>query len=233
MQTGIAVVVSLLATSAAVAGGIPDSLIYGQNPLAQRGYESSVFPGAASPSVRIADSVNGGLGLPLPSRVFRIDWWGGASQDPGFDLSNIESFNIRAYSLFGGGIFYEDTIAVGALDVELEFENAGSSAPAIYRYSYQSNQGRLFNGGELEYISIAANYADGSFGAARFLWAQSSEGDIELLSSENGGEFLPLTVQNPNVAYALYGAIPTPGAFALLGLAGLTAARRRRSTPAL
>ncbi len=228
MQTGIAVVVSSLAASAAVAGGIPDALIYAQNPLAIRGYESSVFPGAASPTVRIADSVNGGLGLPLPSRVYRIDWWGGVSQAPGFDLSNIESFNIRGYTLFGGNVFYEDTIGVESLDVAFESVTGGAPALPIYRFSYQSNQGRFFYGAELGYISIAANYADGSFGAERFLWAQSAEGDLELLSSENGGEFFPLTVQNPNVAYALYGAVPTPGAFAVLGLAGLMNSRRRR-----
>ncbi len=229
MKTGIAVVLACIAAPAVLAGAIPDSLIYGQSPVAfETGFESSVAASAAFPSQRVADTIGTGFGLPLPSRVFRIDWWGGVDNIiPGFDLSNIESFSVRAYSLFDDEIFYEETFAMSDLDVELEFDNLGTPAPPVFRFSYQSNQGLLFYAAETGYISIAANYVDGGVGQPRFLWAPSVDGDDELFTVENG-VFFPLAAQFPNTAYALYGAVPTPGAFALLGLAGLAAARRRR-----
>ncbi len=227
MKTGIAVVVSLLVAPCALAG-VPNTLLYAQNPVPTAGYVSSVFPEPDFPSQRIAETIARPFGLILPARVYRIDWWGGVNSGPGFDLSNIESFNITVATKFNGQILMNETISIDDLDVTLEFDNLGSPDPAIHRFSYRINQNPPLFGSDAAILSIAANYVDDVVGQQRFLWALSDQGDDDLFVNIEGSGYAPLNSGTPNVAYALYGFAPSPGAFALLGLAGITAARRRR-----
>ncbi len=226
MKTGIAVVVSMLAPCALA--GVPNTLLYAQNPVPFAGYVSSVFPEPDFPSQRIAETIAPPFGLVLPARVYRIDWWGGVNSGPGLDLSNIESFNIVVASQFNGDILMNETISIDDLGVTLEFDNLGSPDPAIHRFSYRINENPPLFNAEAGIISIAANYVDDVVGQQRFVWALSGEGDDELFVNQEGSGYIPLPSGTPNVAYALYGFVPAPGAFAVLGLAGLTAARRRR-----
>lgn len=230
MKTGIAVVVSLLAAPAAPAAlaGVPDTLLYAQNPLAFRGYESSVVTGTALPTQRMAETISPPFGLILPARVFRIDWWGGVDSGTGFDLTNIASFDITVLEMFSGNVLLNETVSINDLNPTLEFDNSGSPDPAIYRFSYGVDEFPALFGSNAGLLSIAANYVDGAVGQPRFLWAISGEGDDELLFSVNGGSLVPFPTANPNVAYALYGFVPTPGAASLLALTGLAASRRRR-----
>lgn len=227
MKTGIAVVLSLLAAPGALAG-VPNTLLYAQNPVPAAGYVSSVFPEPDFPSQRIAETIAPPFGLVLPARVYRIDWWGGVNSGDGFDISNIESFNIVVASQFNGDILMNETISVDDITSSLEFDNVGSPDPAIYRFSYRITENPPLFGSEAGIISIAANYADDVAGQQRFLWALSGEGDDELFVNIENSGYTPLQSGTPNVAYALYGFVPTPGAAALLGIAGVAASRRRR-----
>lgn len=227
MKVGPAVVVSLLAAPAALAGA-PDTLLYAQTPLPFRGYESSVVTSAAFPSQRMVETIAPPFGLVLPALVYRIDWWGGVDSGNGFDLSNIESFDITALELFSGDVLLNRTVSIDELNPTLEFGNEGSPDPAIYRFSYSVDSFPALFGSNAGMLSIAANYVDGAAGRPRFLWAISGEGDGELFFSGNGGSVIPFQTANPNVAYALYGALPTPGAASLLALAGVAGTRRRR-----
>lgn len=52
--------------------------------------------------------------------------------------------------------------------------------------------------------------------------------DLIAQDTFNGQGFQLATLSRRNAAYALYGAVPAPGAAALLGLAGAMGMRRKR-----
>jgi hypothetical protein len=234
MKTGIAVVVSLLAACAASAG-VPNDLLYIQNPAPGPAFISSTGPGGdfTFDDRRRADTLAPEFGLPLPARVYRIDWWGGdESNFPATPLENIASFNIRAYSDFPPSapatVIFDQTVDITELTITATGNTVGILGAPEFRFSFESDT-QLF-GANAYWISIAANYINApGFTSESFQWSGSIEGDALIAQDTfDGAGFQVVSLARTSAAYALYGAIPTPGAASLLALAGIAASRRRR-----
>lgn len=228
---------SVLIASSSFAG-VPNDLLYMQAPAAGAAFISSTGPGGdfTFDDRRRADNIGPDTGgLPLAARVFRIDWWGGdESNAPSIPLSNIASFNIRAYDSNGtggapGNILFDRAVNISATNPTATGGTVGLLGAPEFYFSYVSNTGPLFFA-NASWISIAANYnAPPGFTAESFQWSGSLMGD-DLIAQDtfNGQGFQLATLSRRNAAFALYGAVPTPGAAALLGLAGAMGMRRRR-----
>ena len=234
MKTGIAVVVALLAPASAYAG-TPNDLLYIQNPAPGPAFISSTGPGGAYTfdDRRRADTIAPNFGLPLPARVHRIDWWGGDETDfPSNPLANIASFNIRAYSDFPPSapatVIFDRTIDIADLTIAATGGTVGLLGAPEFRFSFESDT-RLF-GSNAYWISIAANYITPPDALAEsFQWSGSIEGDALIAQDVfDGAGFQVVSLARTSAAYALYGAIPTPGAASLLAIAGIASTRRRR-----
>lgn len=222
----------LMIAASATAGLVPDNLIYRQPPSPGPGFVSSTRPGGAllHPDARTADS----LLIPIPARVYRIDWWGGDEVEPLFapPLWNIESFNIRIYGDFAPDtpmtLLAEHNVGIDDLDIVETGGTAGEFGGPEFRFSFRSDT-ELFDGLAM-WISIAAEYvAPPSADRPAFVWSGSSEFDNFLAQDRFDGEGFGLVFgERTNAAYALYGFVPAPGAASLLALAGITASRRQR-----
>lgn len=235
MSAFIVAALSALPLASLALAGAPNDLLYIQNPAQGAAFISSTGPGGAFTfdDRRRADTIAPDFGLPLPARVYRIDWWGGDESDfPATPLANIASFNIRAYSDFPPSapatVIFDQTVSVSDLTITATGSTVGLLGAPEFRFSFESDT-QLF-GSNAQWISIAANYINPPDALSEsFQWSGSIEGD-SLIAQDvfDGAGFQVVSLARTNAAYALYGAVPTPGAASLLALAGLAAARRRR-----
>lgn len=228
---------SVLLASSSFAG-VPNDLLYMQAPAAGAAFISSTGPGGdfTFDDRRRADNIAPEFGgLPLPAQVYRIEWWGGdESNAPSVPLSNIASFNIRAYDSNGvggapGNILFDRTVDISVTNPTAIGSTVGLLGAPAFSFSYVSDDGPLFFA-NASWISIAANYnSPPGFTAESFQWAGSLMGD-DLIAQDtfNGMGFQLATLSRRNAAYALYGVVPTPGTAALLGVAGVMMGSRRR-----
>ena len=225
MRTCAVAIASISVCSVGAFAGSPyNDLLYGQAPGSGGGVQSSATDYGFL-AERHAEAVPF-PGLPLPARVYRIDWWGGSVLSSAGALDNIESFNIRAYDMFNNSVLFDEDISAGSLVVEATGMTVGPQNSTMYSYSLRSDT-TLFFGATVGMISIAANYTNTpGAGQPYFLWAGSFEGDAEMFRDGFDGQ--GFTPTPGNLAFALYGAIPAPGAAALLCVGGVMGSRRRR-----
>lgn len=215
--------------------GAPNDLLFMQAPAEGVGFISSTEPGGdfTSDDVRTADSVQFGI-LPPGFEVYRIDWWGGDQTDgPSVPLSNIASFNIRGYNVrpgqnVPGSLTFEFNVDIADTNPTLTGNTVGFEGAPEFHFSLASDE-LLF----LQYVrwfSISANYhTPPGLEAESFLWSSSLMGD-GIIAQDDFGDFgyQLAGLERRNAAFAFYGLIPTPGAAALLCVAGVMGSRRRR-----
>jgi hypothetical protein len=219
-------------SGAAFAGGVPDTLLYQQLPTPGAAFISSAQPGGdfTFDDVRTADNFI----IPIPARVYRIDWWGGDHLSSGAfpPLWNITAFNIRVYQDFVPDepvtLLFERTVDIDDIEVTPTGNPTGEFGSPEFRFSFRSDT-ILFDNPAM-WISIAAEYfvpPEADFSS--FAWSGASEFDPFLAQDVfDGTGFQLVTGPRTNAAFAIYGQVPAPGAFMVLGLAGLTAVRRKR-----
>ncbi len=227
-----ATVIGLMLSGAGFAGVVPDTLLYQQLPAPGAAFISSAQPGGAFTfdDVRTADNFI----IPIPARVYRIDWWGGDHLSSGAfpPLWNITAFNIRVYEDFvpdePANLLFEQTVDIADLEITPTGNTTGEFGSPEFRFSFRSDT-ILFDTPAM-WISIAAEYflpPDVDFSS--FAWSGSSGFDPFLAQDVfDGTGFHLATGPRTNAAFAIYGQVPAPGVFALMSLAGIAVARRKR-----
>jgi len=131
------------------------------------------------------------------------------SKSLGFNLAGFEKFSIDAGSISGGG----------TTQLQISVQNDSGSG------SWDSGYTTISGTGSFDFLVSSFTANSGNTAGATLDWSQVRQISLIVLSS-NGAQSSSATFSNFT---ATYNPVPAPGAFALLGAAGLVGARRRRN----
>jgi MYXO-CTERM domain-containing protein len=131
------------------------------------------------------------------------------SKSLGFNLAGFEKFSIDAGSISGGG----------TTQLQISVQNDSASG------SWDSGFTTISGTGSFDFLVSSFTANSGNNAGVTLDWSQVREIKLIVLSS-NGAQSSSATFSNFT---ATYNPVPAPGAFALLGAAGLVGARRRRN----
>ena len=131
------------------------------------------------------------------------------SKSLGFNLAGFEKFSIDAGSTSGGG----------TTQLQISVQNDSGSG------SWDSGFTTISGTGSFDFLVSSFTANSGNNAGVTLDWSQVRQISLSVLSS-NGAQSSSATFSNFT---ATYNPVPAPGAFALLGAAGLVGARRRRN----
>jgi hypothetical protein len=209
------------------AGGSPlgkdGPTIYSQPSESADGFFSDGVPGQFW-SQRIADN----FVLDNDYVVDGIRWWGSSENYLSNDLTNFKNFVIEFYDDAGGA----PGASIGQVVVDKNNTNptltGAQNSGGGLEYLMETSLNLHLLGGVAYWVSVGSeNVNPGDDG---FVWSTNfthGEGNIAADFFDGAG-YQPLFVGSDQ-AFELTGAVPAPGAAAVLGLGGMLAARRRRA----
>lgn len=194
--------------------------IYSQLPVSPDGLFSDGVAGQFY-SQRIADDfVLGGA-----SPVNGVRWWGSSENYVFPDLTNFGSFVVNIYNdaggIPGGSITGDMNIGIANINIT-PTGNSNSAGGFEYEFEVKFNAVNL-QGGVRYWLSIGGD-AIAAFDDA-FIWSSGAANGVIAADFFDGNGYQQFT--GFDTAFEIQG-IPTPGAAALLGFAGLAGLRRRR-----
>lgn len=167
----------------------------------------------------LAQTVNVSQGYNLSQLTF----WGSSENFIQSGLANIVGFQMVIYSADFSSVVVSKTWALG--DMQVTPTGALNSDGGI-EYQFAGNLTGGIAAGEYR-MSVGAILADGEGDA--FIWSQGEDasGLYYSVGAGFGTDWTPAP-EGYSGSFLLFGNVPGPGALALLGLAGLSAGRRRR-----
>ncbi len=159
-----------------------------------------------------------------------LSWWGSMNGFFGQGLDNVDCFQIVVWNSTFTNQVYSKRVDISNITISSAGADSFYGQP-VYEFSVDSSDVADFNltsGSYFMNIGAILNDTQGD----QFVWSQGEDVDgFWYTNSNNWGNWQPLPSQIENTAggaFQMYALVPTPGAVALLGMAGLLGRRRNR-----
>ena len=170
------------------------------------------------------------FGLEETTTVGSLTWWGSMNGFYGQNLGNVDCFQVVVWNADFSKIVYAKRIDIADIAISTTGQTSFYGQDVYEFVVTEQDLGNVTLAPDSYFMNIGAILNDGS--GDQFVWSQGQDVDgFWYTDATDWGAWKPLPNQIDNTAggaFSMIAAIPSPGAIALIGLAGIIGNNRRR-----